>query len=88
MTTIRSVVVHPPHAAEDRVRDPQNRPRRTQSGDVIGDEVRKPTWAIKREIIRALVQRIEIGPTKVAIVLRLPTDARDLEPIVVTLSRV
>ena len=32
-------------------------------------------WATtKREIVRALVQRIEIGPTKVAVVLRLPTD--------------
>jgi site-specific DNA recombinase len=47
-------------------------------------------WATKREIVRALVQRIEIGPTKVAVVLRLPmgTSARALEPIMVTLSRV
>ena len=47
-------------------------------------------WATKREIVRALVQRIEIGPTKVAVVLRLPmgTSARALEPIIVTLSRV
>jgi hypothetical protein len=47
-------------------------------------------WATKREIVRALIQRIEIGPTKVAVVLRLPTgtSARALEPIMVTLSRV
>jgi len=47
-------------------------------------------WSTKREIIRALVQRIEIGPTKVAVVLRLRTEtsARALEPIMVTLSRV
>jgi site-specific DNA recombinase len=47
-------------------------------------------WATKREIIRAIVQRIEIGPAKVAVVLRLPTEtsARALEPIMVTLSRV
>jgi hypothetical protein len=47
-------------------------------------------WATKREIIRALVQRIEIGPTKVALVLRLPFDTRTraLDPIMVTLSRV
>jgi site-specific DNA recombinase len=47
-------------------------------------------WATQREIVRALVQRIEIGPTKVAVVLRLPTEtnARALEPIMVTLSRV
>jgi len=47
-------------------------------------------WATKREIVRALVQRIEIGPTKVAVVLRLPTgtSARAMEPIMVTLSRV
>jgi len=29
-------------------------------------------WSTKREIICALVQRIEIGPTKVAVVLRPP----------------
>jgi site-specific DNA recombinase len=47
-------------------------------------------WSTRREIIRSLVQRIEIGPTKVAVVLRLPVDAsaRALEPIMVTLSRV
>jgi len=46
-------------------------------------------WATKREIIRAVIQRIEIGPTKIAVVLRLPTEptARALEPIMVTLSR-
>lgn len=49
-------------------------------------------WATKREIIRALVQRIEIGATEVTVVLRPPTDTRtralDLDPIMVTLSRV
>jgi len=47
-------------------------------------------WIAKREIIRALIQRIEIGSTKVAVVLRLTTDTstRALEPIMVTLSRV
>jgi site-specific DNA recombinase len=46
-------------------------------------------WATKREIVRALVQRIEIGPTKVTIVIRLPTEvsARAPEPIMVILSR-
>ena len=46
-------------------------------------------WATKREVVRALVQRIEIGPTKVTVVLRLPTgtSARAMEPIMVTLSR-
>lgn len=31
-------------------------------------------WATKREIIRAFVQRLEIAPTKVAVVLRLPME--------------
>ena len=46
-------------------------------------------WTTKREIIRALVQRIEIGPPKVGVVLRLPTDssAPALDPIMVILSR-
>lgn len=46
-------------------------------------------WTTKREIIRALVQRIEIGQKKVAGVLRPPagTSGRVLNPIMVTLSR-
>jgi site-specific DNA recombinase len=45
-------------------------------------------WTTKRETIRALVQRIEIGITSV-VVLRLPaeTSARTREPVMVTLSR-
>ena len=45
--------------------------------------------ARKREIIRAIVHPIEIGPTNIAIVLGLPTEtsARGVGPIVVTLSR-
>jgi len=43
----------------------------------------------KREIIRALIQRIEIGLTNVTVALRLPPDtsARALDPIIVTLSQ-
>ena len=52
-------------------------------------QLKKANWAKKREIIRALIQRIEIGPTSIAVVLRLPpeTSARGFEPILVTLSR-
>ena len=55
----------------------------------LESHLRDPDWATKREIIRAIVQRIEIGPAKVAVVLRLPAEsnARGLEPIMVTLSR-
>jgi len=51
--------------------------------------LKKADWATKREIIRAIVQRIEIGPTNIGIVLRLPagTSARSVEPLLVTLSR-
>ena len=41
-------------------------------------------WATKREIVGALVRRIEIGAGKATIVV----SARALEPIMVTLSRV
>ena len=46
-------------------------------------------WTTKRDVLRALIQRIEIGPTSIAVVLRLPaqTSARTMEPIVVILSR-
>ena len=55
----------------------------------IKSQLSDPDWATKREMIRAIVQRIEIGPAKVAIVLRLPVErsVRGLEPIIVTLSR-
>jgi site-specific DNA recombinase len=43
----------------------------------------------KREIIRRLIQRIEIGPASAAVILRVPSEtrARTSEPIIVTLSR-
>lgn len=45
-------------------------------------------WTTKREIVRALVQRIEIGPTNVDVVLRLPTETTKggTDPIMVALS--
>ncbi len=56
----------------------------------LDSQLNNPDWATKREAIRALVQRIEIGQTKVVVVLRPPTEAssRSIEPIMVTLSRV
>jgi C4-type Zn-finger protein len=55
----------------------------------IKSQLRDPDWAAKREIIRAIVQRIEIGPVQVTIVLRLPVEpaVRGMEPIMRTLSR-
>jgi hypothetical protein len=52
-------------------------------------QLKKANWATKREIIRAVVQRIEIEPANIAIVLRLPTEtsASGVEPIVATFSR-
>jgi hypothetical protein len=38
----------------------------------LQSQLNNADWVTKREIVRALVQRIEIGPTKVAVVLRLP----------------
>ena len=56
----------------------------------VGPDLEDADWARRREIIRALVQRIEIGPEKVTIVLRPSPDGRGAGPesIVVTLSRV
>ena len=42
----------------------------------VRNQLSDADWATKREIIRALIQRIEIGTTKVAVVLRLPTDTQ------------
>jgi hypothetical protein len=36
--------------------------------------LRKPGWATQREITCAVVQRIEIGPTSIAIIPRLPKE--------------
>jgi site-specific DNA recombinase len=63
--------------------------RLTEFSGRLQSQLNEADWATKREIVRALVQRIEIGPTKVTIVLRLPeVSARALEPIMVKLSRV
>jgi len=64
--------------------------RLTELSSHLQSVLKRADWTTKREIVRAVVQRIEIGPTKVAVVLRLPTEtsARVLEPVVVTLSRV
>jgi site-specific DNA recombinase len=63
--------------------------RLTELSRSLQAELKKANWATKREIIRAVVQRIEIGPTNIAVVFRLPTETntRGVEPIVVKLSR-
>jgi site-specific DNA recombinase len=65
------------------------RSRLTEIASHVQNQLSDADWTTKREIIRALIQRIEIGTTKVAVVHRLPTDtsARALDPIMVTLSR-
>jgi site-specific DNA recombinase len=65
------------------------RNRLTEISSHVQNQLSDADWTTKREIVRALVQRIEIGPTKVTVVLRLPveTSARALEPIMATLSR-
>ena len=73
--------------------------RRTQVGSAMSrlaelsthlqTQLNDADWTTKREVLRALIQRIEIGPTSIAVVLRLPaqTSARTMEPIMVILSR-
>lgn len=53
------------------------------------NQLRDADWTTKREIMPALSQRIEIGQTKVTVVLRLPTDisGHAPDPIMVTSSR-
>ena len=78
------------HGDEDRrahVRSAMSRLAELSSH--LPPNLKKADWVTKREIIRAVVQRIEIGPTNIGIVLRLPAgmSARTVEPILVTLSR-
>jgi len=56
----------------------------------VGPALNNADWARRREIVRALVQRIEIGPKMVSIVFRLSQDGRGSGPesVTVTLSRV
>lgn len=63
--------------------------RLTELASHLQSQLKKTDRTTKREIIRAIVQRIEIGTMNIAIVLRLPTEKsiRRSEPIVVTLSR-
>jgi hypothetical protein len=55
----------------------------------VESQINNADWNTKREIIRALVQRIEIGQANVAVFLRLRTQTRTptMDPIIVTLSR-
>ena len=55
----------------------------------LGSPLKDADWCAKREIIRASVQRIEITPTEVAVVLRPPVETRSStsEPIVLKLPR-
>ena len=56
----------------------------------VGPQLADSDWHRRRDIIRTLVQRIEIGPDVIKIVFRVPQDARGSGPdsIAVTLSRV
>ena len=75
----------------------EGRPARLRPLQVLPTEASKrpqnklsnAAWSTKRDVIRTLVRRIEIGRATIAIVLRLPTDsgARASDPIMVTSSR-
>jgi site-specific DNA recombinase len=78
--------------ATDEDRRAQVRSAMTRLAQLSGhlpSELKRANWATRREIIRAVVHRIEIGPTSIAVVLRLPdeTSVRGVVPILVTLSR-
>ena len=47
----------------------------------LESQLKKANWATKREILRAVVRRVEIGPRNIAIVLRLPTETRAREVV-------
>jgi site-specific DNA recombinase len=63
--------------------------RLTELSHHLESQLKEADWGSKREIMRAIIQRIEIAPTNIAIVLRLSTktSARSVDPIVMTLSR-
>jgi hypothetical protein len=56
----------------------------------VGPHLATTDWHRRRDIIRTLVQRIEIGREVITVVFRVMQDARGSRPesIVVTLSRV
>jgi hypothetical protein len=66
------------------------RSRHIQISTHVKNHLSDADWITNREIVRGLIHRIEIGPTKVAVVLRLSIDnsTRALDLIMVTLSRV
>ncbi len=55
----------------------------------LGPSLENADWNRRREIIRSLVEKIEIGPTSVAIIFRLPpgTAFSTQDPIMMTLLR-
>ena len=75
-------------------RDPQTQIRSlmTRLAEVsshLRNHLNDADWTTKREVIRALVQRIEIGMTSVVVVFRLPAEKSPRTPgsVMVTLSR-
>ena len=63
--------------------------RLRQLAAAVGPHLANADWHRRREIIRTLVQRIEIGPEVIKIVFRVTPDTRGLglESIVATLPR-
>jgi site-specific DNA recombinase len=55
----------------------------------LGPDVENADWDRRREIIRSLIERVEIGRTGLAIVFRVPqgTAVSTTDPILVTMSR-
>lgn len=55
----------------------------------LGPDLERADWDRKREVIRSLVERVEVGRAGLAIVLRIPYGiaVANKDPILVTLSR-
>jgi hypothetical protein len=64
------------HAADEaqRARIHSAMSRFTELSSHLLSQLNEADWVIKREIIHAVVQQIEIWPTKIAVVLRIPAE--------------
>ena len=89
ITAIETKLAEHAAAEERRIQVGSAMSRLAELSAHLQTQLNDADWTTKRDVLRALIQRIEIGPTSIAIVLRLPaqTSARCMEPIMVTLSR-
>jgi len=54
--------------------------RLEEFGEKVNDQLAQADWPMRRELIRLLVKRVEIGKDEIKVVFRIPPDPNELDP--------